>query len=209
MPTVPVGDVVFNVLTKALDVGTPAENGSAAETTGTWTSDVTFSPSRLQASFYILSARIGRRFDGHGLCIARKPFDGPVMDGLDAADHFQGTNGLLTGTTLGNHNVTDATTYALYRKPVCLRARGWSGTQACTEDIRVVMGPEAYAHAASVYRGNNDNMDALDGPEREPSAASRCRPMFPTKAQQAESDCPPGDAARLRGSCLGKCGLDS
>ena len=35
-PTVPVGDAVFNVLTKALDVRTPAEHGSAAETTGTW-----------------------------------------------------------------------------------------------------------------------------------------------------------------------------
>ena len=81
-----------------------------------------------------------------------------LMDGLDAAV-ISGTNGLLTGSTLGNHNVTDATTYALYRSQLAygrVDGRYASGT----EDIRIVMGPEGYGHAASAYRGNADNVDA-------------------------------------------------
>ena len=90
---------------------------------------------RLQASFYIFSREDPeRRVDGPRLGTEREPFDGTVMDGLDAADHFQATNGLLTGSTLGSsQREHDATTYALYRKPACLRAGGRSDTQACTE----------------------------------------------------------------------------
>ena len=51
MPTVPVGDSVYAVLTSELDVGTPAEDASQAETTGAFSANV-LSPSRLQASFF-------------------------------------------------------------------------------------------------------------------------------------------------------------
>ena len=51
MPTVPVGEAVFPVLTKNADVHTPAENAAAAETTGSFSAQV-LSPSRLQASFF-------------------------------------------------------------------------------------------------------------------------------------------------------------
>ena len=40
MPTVPVGEAVYPVLTKNSDVHTPAENGPAAETTGSFSADV-------------------------------------------------------------------------------------------------------------------------------------------------------------------------
>ena len=58
-----------------------------------------------------------------------------LMDGLDAAV-ISGTNGLLTGTTLGNHNVTTQTTYALYRDQLAYGrvdgrfASGYRGYQA-------------------------------------------------------------------------------
>ena len=52
MPTVPVGQAVFPVLTKELDVRTPAENADADETTGTFSADV-LSPARIQASFLL------------------------------------------------------------------------------------------------------------------------------------------------------------
>ena len=51
MPSVPAGDAVFPVLTGTLDVHTPAENAAAAETTGSFSSDV-LTPTRLQASFF-------------------------------------------------------------------------------------------------------------------------------------------------------------
>ena len=52
MPTVPVGDSVYAVLSSDLDVGTPAENASQAETTGAFTASV-LSPSRLQAQLFL------------------------------------------------------------------------------------------------------------------------------------------------------------
>ena len=88
-----------------------------------------------------------------------------LMDGLDAAV-ISGTNGLLNAMILGNHNVTDQTTYALYRSQLAY-ARVDGRYASGTEDIRIVMGAEAYAHAASMYRGNNDNVDALMALKRE------------------------------------------
>ena len=90
-----------------------------------------------------------------------------LMDGLDAAV-ISGTNGLMTGSVLGSHNVTDSTTYALYRSQLAY-ARVDGRLASGTEDIRIVMGPEGYAHSASVYRGNNDNTDALASLKRETS----------------------------------------
>ena len=51
MPTVGVGEAIFPVLTKQLDVRTPAENADADETTGAFSAEV-LSPARLQASFF-------------------------------------------------------------------------------------------------------------------------------------------------------------
>ena len=65
MPTVPVGEHVFPVLTTNADVGTPAENAAQAETTGAFSADV-LSPSRLQASFFFYSREDRARFSRHG-----------------------------------------------------------------------------------------------------------------------------------------------
>ena len=51
MPTVGVGEAVYPVLTKELDVRTPAENIAADETTGAFSAEV-LSPSRIQAAFF-------------------------------------------------------------------------------------------------------------------------------------------------------------
>ena len=163
-PVVPAGNAVFNVLKKALDVRTPAENASAAETTGTWESE-SLSPSRLQAS-YIFSRESRARVMGLDSAL-RENLSMGLMDGLDAAV-ISGTNGLLNGSVLGNHNVTDTTSYALYRSQLAY-ARVDGRYASGTEDIRIVMGPEGYAHAASQYRGNADNMDALMALKRETS----------------------------------------
>ena len=52
------------------------------------------------------------------------------------------------------------TTYPLYREQFAYgRVDGRYATSP--EDLRVVMGSATFAHAASQYRGNNDNTDAL------------------------------------------------
>ena len=156
MLTVAVGSAVFPVLTKKLDVKTPAENADADETTGAFSADV-LSPSRIQASFFY-SREDRAKFQGMDESL-RENLSMGLMDGLDA-QIISGTNGLLTGTNLANHNVTTETTYALYRNQFAF-GRVDGRYASMTGDIRVVMGADAYAHAAAQYRGNNDNQDAL------------------------------------------------
>ena len=68
-PTVPVGEAVFPVLSKELDVRTPAENADADETTGAFSAEV-LSPSRIQASFFY-SREDRARFAGMTKAYAR------------------------------------------------------------------------------------------------------------------------------------------
>ena len=82
-----------------------------------------------------------------------------LADGLDE-QIIAGTNGLLTGTNLPNNNVSTETVYGLYRSQFAY-GRVDGRYASMTSDIRAVVGSETYAHAASQYRGNNDNIDAL------------------------------------------------
>ena len=156
MPTVGVGEAVFPVLTSKLDVGTPSENAEQDETTGAFSADV-LSPSRIQASFFY-SREDRARFAGMDEAL-RENLSMGLADGLDK-QIISGTTGLLTGTVLANNNVSTETTYALYRSQFAF-GRVDGRYASMTGDIRVVMGADAYAHAASQYRGNNDNQDAL------------------------------------------------
>ena len=155
-PTVPVGEAVFPVLSKELDVRTPAENADADETTGAFSAEV-LSPSRIQASFFY-SREDRARFAGMDESL-RENLSMGLADGLDK-QIIAGTNGLLTGTNLDNHNVSAVTSYALYRSQFAY-SRVDGRFASMTSDLRIVMGSETYAHAASLYRGNNDNQDAL------------------------------------------------
>ena len=157
-PTVGVGEAVYPVLTSTLDVHTPAENAAAAETTGAFSGDV-LTPSRIQAAFSY-SREDRARFAGMDSSL-RENLSMGLSDGLDRQIVRGDPNGLLHGTVLANHNVTAVTSYALYRSQFAysrIDGRFASGTGA----MRAVMGSATYAHAASQYRGNNDNTDALD-----------------------------------------------
>ena len=155
-PRVPVGEAVFPVLTSTLTVGTPAEQAEQAETTGAFSADV-LSPSRIQAS-YFYSREDRSRFAGMDAALRMNLSEG-LMDGLDN-QILSGTNGLLTGTNLANHNVTAETTYPLYISQLAysrVDGRYASGVG----DLRMVVGGETYAHAAGLYRGNSADQHAL------------------------------------------------
>ena len=150
-PTVARGEAVYPTLTSKLVAGTPAENASQSETTGSFSADV-LSPGRLQASFFY-SREDRARFAGMGEALRRNLSDG-LADGLDR-QILVGTNGLLTGTVLANHNVTaTVTTYALYRDHLAYgRVDGrYAGTVG---DIRLVVGAGTYGHAAKQFRSDN------------------------------------------------------
>ena len=98
-PVVPVGDAVFPVLSKELDVRTPAEGADADETTGTFSADV-LSPSRVQAAFFY-SREDRARFAGMDAALRSNLSEG-LADGLDK-QILAGTNGLFAGTNLPNN----------------------------------------------------------------------------------------------------------
>ena len=157
MPTVGVGEAVFPVLTKDLDVRTPAENAAAAETTGTFSAEV-LSPSRLQAAFFY-SREDRARFSGMDSAL-RENLSMGLSDGLDQ-QILAGTNGLLNGTVLANHNVTTVTTFDLYMAGLAYgRVDGRYASTAAA--IRLVMGAHSYGHAGRVYRNTSVDRTALD-----------------------------------------------
>ena len=157
MPTVPVGDSVFAVLSSELDVGTPAENAVQAETTGNFSANV-LSPSRLHASFYF-SREDRARFAGMDEALRMNLSDG-LSDGLDK-QVIAGTNGLLSGTNLGNHNASAVTTFEGY-----ISGFGYGRVDgrfaSMTSDLKIVMGSGSYAHAGSVYRNTSVDRNAID-----------------------------------------------
>ena len=155
-PTVATGDAIFPVLATNADAGTPAEGIEQAESTGSFEASL-LSPSRIQASF-IYSREDRSRFLGMGEAL-RSNLSEALSDKLDQ-QILNGPKGLLNGTILANHNVSTQTTYALYRDQFAFSRV--DGTYASTTDeLRIVMGSETFTHAASQYRGNNDNQDAL------------------------------------------------
>ena len=155
-PTVGVGEAVYPVLSTSADAGIPAENDAQAETAGAFTADV-LSPARIQASFFY-SREDRARFAGMDSAL-RMNLSDALSDKLDQ-QILNGTAGLLNGTVLDNHNVSTQTTYVLYREQFAY-GRVDGKYAAMTGDLRVVMGSGTYNHAAAAYRGNNDNVDAL------------------------------------------------
>ena len=154
-PIVPVGDVIYPILTSELDVKTPAENAVAGETTGSFVAEV-LTPSRLQANFFY-SIEDAARFRGMDAALRSNLRDG-LADGLDD-QILVGTNGLLTGTNLANHNVTAATDYSGYLENLAYN-RVDGRYAANVGDIRIVLGVSSvaarvgtYAHAGTRYRG--------------------------------------------------------
>ena len=155
MPSVPVGDAVFPVLTGTLDVKTPAENADADETTGAFSADV-LTPKRLQASFFY-SREDRARFAGMDAALRMNLSDG-LADGLD--DQIIGAT-LLAATNLANNNATAADTFDTY-----LNRFVWGqidGRYAgMASDLRMVVGAATYADMGQTYRNASVDRSALD-----------------------------------------------
>ena len=150
MPTVGVGESVFPVLTQNATAHTPAENAAAAETTGSFSADV-LSPSRIQASFFY-SREDRARFSGMDEAL-RANLSDALSDKMDQ-QILAGTNGLLAGTNLPNHNSSAEATYAHYRSELGYgRVDGkYAGSVG---DLKIVMGSSTYGHSASQFRSAN------------------------------------------------------
>ena len=157
MPTVAVGEAVYPVLTTNATAHTPAENASASETTGSFSADV-LSPGRLQASFYY-SREDRARFMGMDEAL-RMNLNDALSDGLDK-QIISGTNGLLTSQNLGNHNVTNVTTFDLYLAGL-VYGRVDGKYASTSSDIKLLVGSHTFGHAGRVYRNTTVDRTALD-----------------------------------------------
>ena len=157
MPTVAVGEAVYPVLSTSASVKTPAENANADETTGAFSADV-LSPARLQASFFY-SREDRARFQGMDEAL-RMNLNDALSDGLDK-EIIAGTNGLLNGTVLANHNVTAATSFDLYMAGL-VYGRVDGKYASTSSDIKLLLGSHAYGHAGRTYRNTTVDRTALD-----------------------------------------------
>ena len=157
MPRVSVGDSVFPILTTNAAPGTPAENDPQMETTGAFNAEV-LSPGRIQASFFY-SREDRARFMGMDEAL-RENLSMALSDKLDE-EILAGSNGLLEGTNLANHNVSAESDFAAYVKEFAYaRVDGrYAGT---TGDLRIVVGAGTYAHMGESYRNNSVDRNAID-----------------------------------------------
>ncbi len=150
MPTVGVGEQIFPVLVTNATVNTPAENADSADTTGSFSAEL-LSPARLQAAFFY-SREDAARFAGMGESL-RMNLSDALADGLDK-QIISGTDGLLTGTNLANHNASAVTTYAKYRSDLAYgRVDGKYANGV--GDLKILMGSGTYAHASGQFRSSN------------------------------------------------------
>ena len=161
-PTVGAGDAVYPVITSRPTVGGPhTDDTVVAETTGAFAAEL-LQPARIQAS-YFYKRTDAARFAGMSNAL-RENLSMSLSDGLDK-EIVTGTNGLLTGTNLGNNNVSAVTSYDLFIQQFAYgRVDGrYAGSVA---DVRSVMGSGSYALAGAKYRGNNGDRTAASELDR-------------------------------------------
>ena len=148
MPTVPTGDAVYPVLSKKLDVRTPAEHASADETTGAFFG-ITYESISNPSEFFLQSRGSGAvRWNGRST--AAKPgrwFGRWTGRASDCGDQWPADD-------FGQPRRVGVDELCALSKPARLCPRRWS-LRGRHPDIRLVVGHETYGHAAGVFRSAN------------------------------------------------------
>ena len=159
MPTVPVGESVFTVLTTNIAPGTP-DGGAEQDASAAAFTPTTLEPHRIQAAFFL------RREDRAKLAGMEAALRMNMSDAMSAkldSEVIAGTEGFLGSDGLPDPtNPTAVANYAAYRSLV-FDPDVVDGLYAyMASDVRVLVNPSTYSHAASAcISGNNDNVDAL------------------------------------------------
>ena len=135
-PTVAAGDVVYPVLATRPDVGGPhSDSSDVPETDSTFNANL-LAPDRIQAS------SMYRRVDAARFPSMDSALRMALNSGLEEKLDYEvlrGTEGLLTGSKLSNHNKTGETTHAQYLSQFCFgRVDGRYASEQ--SDLKVLMG---------------------------------------------------------------------
>lgn len=156
MPTVPVGELVYPVMTAPT---TPAdsvsENVEVVDIAATFSADV-LSPGRIQRSF-TYSREDAAKFSGMDAAL-RTNLGASLSDGLDYAVLRTTDEGLLDFGTAPT--VATKTTFAGYKSAIYDSVDGRYASTA--KNVRLLVGAKTYQHMAVTYRANNSDDSALD-----------------------------------------------
>ena len=137
--------------------GPHTDSTSVDETTGSFSSSL-LTPGRVQASYFY------KRVDAARFPVIDLALRQALNSGLEEKlDHelVAGTDGLLGGTNLDAHAQATVDTYATYvSKFGFARVDGRYASTA--KSVKVLMGGAGYAHAGSVYRGDQSQESAID-----------------------------------------------
>ena len=156
--TVPAGDVAFPVLTNRPTVGGPhADSTEVTETTGAFSAELV-KPERLQCAFTYRRVDVAR-FPVMGESL-RQALNEALSESLDM-QVVSGDNGLLGGTNLDAHAQAAVDTFATYVSKFGF-ARVDGRYASSVSAVKVLMGSAGYAHAGSVYRGDQSQESAID-----------------------------------------------
>ena len=154
MPTVPVGDATYTVLTTRATVATPANDGSAADTTGEFTASV-LTPKRAQASFFWRLEDEGRL---SGLeSSLRSNLEMALRSKLDDLILNDTSAGLLAGGLTDPGDPGAVAAYGEYKDLVIDQVDGRYASMP--SQVRILLGAETYKHSDSVYRVSASGTD--------------------------------------------------
>ena len=157
MPTVPVGDAVFPVLTNRPAVGGPhTDSTEVAETTGAFSAEV-LKPSRLQASFFYRRTDAAR-FAGMGEALRQA-----LSEALSEANDQEVIDQIVTD--VARTDAAAQNTFATYRSAL-VYGRIDGRFASMESDIRVLVGSSTLAHMAGKYRSNSADDSAVDSIRR-------------------------------------------
>lgn len=157
MPTVPVGDATFTIISTSIAPGTPAGGADQAHSAGAFTASVV-EPERVQGSFFI------RREDRARLAgmeeALRMNLSDALADKVDSeiiANGFLGADGVKPADSTAESAASD---FADYMNLLYSQVDGTYAAMA--SDVRLLCAGDVYADMGATYRGNNADYTAVD-----------------------------------------------
>ena len=157
-PTIPVGTASFPILSTPPSVKGPfTDSSDAAQTDATFVAN-SLSPERLQAS-YSYRTSDASRFAGLDPSL-RLALNGGLQEKLDQ-QAINGSDGLLNGSNLDNHNVTATTSFAGYLSGL-LYGRVDGRYSRSPGDCRILVGQSAFSHSSAVYKSSESDETASE-----------------------------------------------
>ena len=147
MPTVPVGESTYTVLTTGANVGTPAKNAAQGETTGAFTASV-LSPKRAQASFF-WSIEDEARLAGMEMSL-RENLRMALSSKFDSILLTDSDEGLLGGGLTAPSNPGSVVNWTGYKKALTDQIDGRYASM--TSEVRMLLGAATYSHSEAQYR---------------------------------------------------------